>query len=597
MTTALPAGARPEPRGAPAAGPAMASGGGAADGASLVVGRHRAVFQAQVDRAEAHRRAGRLEAAAVYAQIAAKYAASRHPGLFVSPRLEQVLQDLGDTLAPPRARPTGRPRNGAPPRRVLHVFTQVAGIGGHTRMVWRWIQQDASRAHSVVLTRQAAVRVPPQLQAAVMGAGGQITRLDTRRGSLLTWARDLRELAAGADVAILHVNPDDVIPTIAFGGRRAGPPVVYLDHADQMFWVGAAVADVLASQRASGAALARERRGIAPERVALLPIVLGPALAPRTLTRAEAKAHLGLAPDAVLLLSVARGHKYAPADGTGFPDPLLPLLEGDPRAVLVALGPREGAGPGAVWERARRRTGGRVRALGPRPDTALFYQAADVYLNSYPLPSITSLLEAGSYGTPLVSRCPYPPAAPGTVLGADTPALGECLIRAPDPADYRATVGRLVGDAELRRRLGGRTARAIAGVHTGAGWERALETLYRHAAASVPASALRARPDQPDRPAVSDLDRLLPLLFGHEPDLEEITRFHLRLLPWHVRLREWARLLSTGGALRPGLLLPEWLAARLERLRYPHGSDGLAGSAGHPLAAGTSLSLAPGDVS
>jgi hypothetical protein len=555
----------------------MAPADGAADGASLVVGRHLAVFQAQVERAEAHRRAGRLEAAAVYAQIAAKYAASRHPGLFVSPRLEQVLLDIGDTLAPTGARPSGRPPEGAPPRRVLHVLTQVAGIGGHTRMVWRWIQQDASRTHSVVLTRQGSVGVPPPLQAAVTRVGGQITRLDARRGSLLTWARDLRELAAGADVAVLHVNPDDVIPTIAFGGRRARPPVVYLDHADQLFWTGAAVVDVLASQRASGAALARERRGIAPERVALLPIVLDPALAPRTLTRAEAKARLGLAPDAVLLLSVARAHKYAPFDGQSLPETLLPLLEGDERLVLLALGPSEAEGD--AWARARRRTRGRVHALGTHPDTALFYQAADVYLDSFPLPSITSLLEAGSYGTPLVSCCPCPPAPPGSVLGADTPALDRCLIRAAGPAELRDAVGRLAESAGLRQDVGEETRETIAAVHTGTGWQGALEGVYERALAVPPASGPPAGLPSalelmgPARPFVEALDRMLPQLFNGEPDLDQITQSSTRLLPPALRLREWIGLVRRGGAVRPGLLLPEWLATRLERRLYPNGSD------------------------
>src|SRR5262249_45466460 len=159
---------------------------------------------------------------------------------------------------------------------------------------------------------------------------------------------------------------------------------------------------------------------------------------------------------------------------------------------------------------------------GTRPDTALFYQAADVYLDSFPLPSITSLLEAGSYGTPLVSGCPCPPAPPGSVLGADTPALDTCLIRATDPADFRAAVGRLVEDAGLRRRTGEETRQSIAAIHAGAGWQRALEAVYGRALAVSPASGLPAGLMRPDRPSVEDLDRTLPRLFDGEPDLDQI---------------------------------------------------------------------------
>ena len=409
--------------------------------------------------------------------------------------------------------------------------------------------------------------------------GGRLAALDARRGSLLSWAGALRTAAAEADLVVLHVNPYDVIAPIAFGGRRVGPPVVYLDHADQVFWVGAGVAEVVASLRESGAALARERRGIAPERVALLPIALGEAPPLRELPRALAKCRLGLPEDAVVLLTVARWHKYDPLDGVSFPDALLPVLERHERAVLLAVGPDEEAVEGEPWAGARRRTGGRVRALGTREGTALFYQAADVYLDSFPRPSNTSLLEAGSYGTPLVSRCP--PGPPGSVLGADGPGLDGHLLLAPDLPSYRAAVGRLIQDGALRARVGEATRRAIAGTHAGPGWQRALEALYGRAAGVPPVGEPAGTAVPPgasapaERPAAGELDTQLLQHFAGEPGLTDITRYNLRLLPPDLRLRAWLDLLAAEGTCRPGLLLPEWLAARLERWRYPRGSDAL----------------------
>jgi glycosyltransferase involved in cell wall biosynthesis len=542
-----------------------------------VIDEHCAVFWRLLDRAAGLRRR-RADAAAVYAEIAANYAMSHHPGLFASPELERLLLAIGRSLpSPPQGR-AGSARADGAPRAVLHVLTRAFDIGGDARTVWRWIGLDDGRAHSVVLTRQGAVPVPAPLREAVAASGGQVHVLNERRGGLLAWASVLRDLAARADLVALHVHPYDVIPTLAFADKACTPPVVFVDHADHAFWVGTGTSDIVAALRASGRYLARERRGVAPERSALLPIPLSPP--PDAPSRAEARAQLGLAEDALVLLSIARPHKYTPIDDESFIEAVSPILERHPSAVLLVIGP-DHAGP---WAEAAARTGGRVRALGLREDTAPFYRAADLYLDSYPVVSITSLLEAGGHGLPLVSR-PPPLAAPG-VLGADTPGLGH-LVRARGAAGLRAAVGHLLADPEYRAWLGEATRRDIAAAHTGDAWRRSLHALYRQALAAPPVAMV---PDQADRRQVDDLDLLLPEVFRGEPDLDTIRQFYLRLLPADLRLLAWLSRLRSRRPLPAGLLLPEWLGIRLERWRYPEGSDRYdaptgIGTAGPALAA------------
>ena len=57
-----------------------------------------------------------------------------HPGMMVSPRLERALGQVSATL--PQVRRTAPPAS--PPRRVLHVATEVYPTGGHSRVLWRW---------------------------------------------------------------------------------------------------------------------------------------------------------------------------------------------------------------------------------------------------------------------------------------------------------------------------------------------------------------------------------------------------------------------------------------------------------------------------
>jgi glycosyltransferase involved in cell wall biosynthesis len=523
--------------------------------ASRTIEQHFAIFRDLVERTQSYLARGKYDAAAVHAEIAANYAMSNHAGLFTSPQLEGMLLTIGQALGPRAYYARSRVERSAAPGRVLHVLTRAFGIGGDSRMVWRWMRQDSGRSHSLVLTRQGGVPVPPLLGTAVAAAGGRVDVLNQRRGGLCNWAIALRRLATAADVVVLHVHPYDVVPVLAFADKRNTPPIVFVDHADHAFWVGASVTDVLASMRDSGANLALARRGFSPERITLLPIVLGPAK--RTLSRSEAKARLGLAPDAIVLLSIARPHKYTPFDERSLLSALLPVLAKYRQAQLLVIGPEDKE----PWTSSRLQTQGRVRALGMREDTEVFYQAADIYVDSFPIVSITSLLEAGSYGTPLVSLCPH---EQGSVLCADTPALARCLIQASSVEACQAELASLIEDGERRQRLGLETSESIGAIHSGSGWQRSLETAY----GQVRTPQLRIQPAPlAEKPYLGELDQLLVRLFKDEPGLDQIVQYHLRVLPLEMRLRQWARALVTRRAVSPGLLLPEWLGAKVEKHR------------------------------
>lgn len=534
-----------------------------------VLERRRVVFDDLLTHAEAYFRSERHLAAAVYAEIAANYAMSQHTGLFTSHRLEVILQRIGrEAIADPRpgkSRKTARRLNhgslGTLPHHVLHVLTRAQGVGGDTRMVWRWIRSDRERRHSVVLTRQGSHPVPSALQEAVSAAQGEVHVLNRQRGNLLTWAAALRGIASAADMAVLHVHPYDIIPSLALADKDARPPVIFADHADHAFWVGTEVADVIAGLRESGSRLAQARRGIPPARCAILPIVL-PEME-RTFSRDEAKRQLGVPRSAVLLLSIARPHKYRPVEDLDFLEGVLPVLDECQDALLWVIGPESGE----PWTGAAERTGGRVRVFGERVDTALFYQAADVYVDAFPIVSITSLLEAGSYGLPLVSRCW--PGAVDTVLCADTPGLARCLIQ--DCGSSYQELLRLVQDASYRAAVGEHTTAAIMGVHGEGNWQRLLEPVYRQASALLSADT-QWQPASDDLSRSSEMDAWLMRLFDAEPDLQSIIQFHLQLLPLDLRLVHWLRFLRANPSSRsgphlpsPGLLLPEWFSSAMTR--------------------------------
>ncbi|MEH2078329.1 MAG: glycosyltransferase [Nostoc sp.] len=486
--------------------------------------------------------------AAVYAQIAALYANGKHCGLFSSPELEHILLTIGQKAIRNKLDINKSTSSPATPKKVLHVATSVMPIGGHSRMLWRWIQQDTERSHSLVLTQQGLNKVPQILRDAVNNSHGKIYILNERIGSVLSWAKHLREIAATADLVVLHIHNYDVIPIIAFANKEQSPPIIFLDHADHLFWLGTGVSDVVVNLRMSGMHLAQKRRGIASERNVLLPIILEPTH--RMLSRTAAKQQLGLNESSIVLLSIARAVKYKTIDGITYVDAHIPLLKQYENAILIVVGP----GNREDWSDAIQRTQGRIKVYEEREDTAVFYQAADIYVDSFPFVSNTSLLEAGSYGLPLVTRHPYSDAS--EILGADMPGLTGNLIRVADIDEYTTVLSHLVEDKEFRLSLGEETRKKIAVTHWGDNWQRQLNDVYVHAM-TLPSLTGNSVPK--DQIFLGEPDVFLPHIYGWNIDFDWLIQFNLQLMPLNQRLRHWLKFVKKHGVRnRLSLLLPEW---------------------------------------
>lgn len=396
------------------------------------------------DRAQALVVAGDLEAALGLLTAAAEIGWLDHSGDFFSFQMEGLLAAIGESAG---GWPSQSPRSGLP-HRVLHVLTEAYAVGGHTRLTWRWIEQQHDVRHDVVLTQHAG-SVPVQLLAAVKASGGEVIHLT---GTRLARLRALRHSAARADVVILNVHPFDVTSISAVAHSQRAVPVLLLNHADHVFWPGGSVADRVVCLRPSGFELSRTRRGIHPDRLDLLPIPL----TPRAHHGERSHARRNFKPS---LLSVASPHKFVPFQGETLATLVAAVLEADPRVTFTAIGPRAGD---PVWASLERTHAGRVRLLGHVNTSIETFEEASVYLDSYPLASYTSWLDAASAGVPVVSY--RPPWVSGTTLAADDPAEANLLV-AGDPTAWVQCVTMLLGDAALAFNRGDRLRRDILDAH------------------------------------------------------------------------------------------------------------------------------------
>jgi hypothetical protein len=431
-------------------------------------GFYKAVYDRYLQEMACHQKTGNLEQAARWGRVAASHAAGLgYFGLLTDPALEEMLLSIGRSLPS-----TPRVRRSNTKTTYLHVLTEAYPVGGHTRFCCRWIESDSTRnRHHVLLTSQTQ-SVPNDLKHTIEQGGGELTVLNAQL-PLLERAGRLREIACQrADAVVLHTHMDDPLPLLAFAVADT-PPVLLMNHADHVFWLGASVADLVAEIRLSGQELTRCCRGIGGS--IYLPIPLkesefgsgdGGCSVER---RKSQRQRLAIPQEAVVFLTIASGYKYTAINNYGFIGVAQRLLERCPGAYLIAVGPAC-EGP---WAAASAKTGGRLIALGIKEVVSPFHAVADVYLEGFPFGSLTSLLEAGLSGLPCVEA----PATTPLPLRSDDPAL-DCLLTPANAEEYILEALRLASDAQARSAEGARAQITIRQDHCEAGWLQRLGRVY-----------------------------------------------------------------------------------------------------------------------
>jgi len=404
-------------------------------------------------------------------EFAADFAQNSHTGRFADGRLENIALEIGrklEYLYPKEKAVATIPDiphfNKLTKRHVLHIATTVNKIGGHTRLINNWIQNDVDSIHSLLLINQTT-DLPDWLIQIVQKNGGELIILPPRTPLLLR-ARALREVSRShVDMIILHHHPNDVIPVVAFANENL-PPVAIMNHADHLFWLGSTVADAIIDFRKYGQKLSEERRFA--KKTCFLPIPLS-AEKPR-LTRSEARKRLNIPDTVVMLLSIGASYKYYPLNDHDFFETSVKLLEQNENAHLYVIG----VDCDDNIEFLRKTKHERLHLLGIIEDTFLYHIASDLYLDGFPYGGGTTILEASSLGV-----CPVLQFAPlAGYMYLEDISLRDNIHYTGNENDYIQQVNSLIKNHDKRERIGKEVKSKVLLHHTGEMWQKYLNKVY-----------------------------------------------------------------------------------------------------------------------
>lgn len=443
-----------------------------------------AVAQLWLDQAKSLAEAEQWDDALDSAHMAARTRSLQNRTL-AWPSLENFLREASQQLVGKDSDLTPLPKTRVSdplaPKVCLHVLSEALPAGGLTAMAQRWMAWDDEHPIQEVVLLDSSLGVPHELARQVDSCQGRVHCPDPAWGPVRR-AQWLRHLAhQRAHLVVLHVDTADVICAVAFG-CEGGPPVMLVNHTAHSFWVGVSTCDLVINCRGSSLEMDWTRRHRGAAHQVCVPIPL-PQTLPENLPetqgdqRQRARAAWGLTDDQVVMLAVGSAFKFDATPDSDFVATFERVLTQCPKAVLMVAG-FEGD---TRWQLAQAHTQGRLRTLGPLPQSALrqLHAASDLYVEGFPFGTTTALLEAAAAGLPVLlppQSCPPPFATDGL-------AIDGLVQRDASWQDYETHCKHLLQDPSLRTAQSARLRTQVLEHHTCAGWRAHLH----HALQSLPA--------------------------------------------------------------------------------------------------------------
>lgn len=281
---------------------------------------------------------------------------------------------------------------------VLHIMTQAYSTGGHTKLLEQIIENTSNYfiKQSILISNYKS-EIPEHLFKLANTYGDFILLEDI---NFIQKAKELACIASKYEYIILHIHQDDILCNLAFGNSYFKRPIIFMNHSDHMFWVGASISDMILDLSEEGSKFSYYNRGVNLSKVVNIPIQLKNSV----ISKIEARKYLDLDSHKKYVLSIASEYKYGtnPDDISLFTNMALYIVNKVPNCEFLVIGP---SNKNYSWAKAEQISNGRIKPLGIKERYLLEYYiiSADLYIESFPFSSYTAFLETALYPINMLS--------------------------------------------------------------------------------------------------------------------------------------------------------------------------------------------------
>ncbi|WP_454048095.1 hypothetical protein [Chryseobacterium sp. Marseille-Q8038] len=276
---------------------------------------------------------------------------------------------------------------------TLHLFSEISSIGGHSKLIFSWMENDKTSKHYLMSNWQNFQEVSEIAESYQYKINNNLFVYDQKL-SIIQKAQKIVDTLKKNHFSriVLHIHPHDVIPSMIFSSKKIKSPVFFLNHAEHTYWLGAPVTDFLLQIRESNILKDSKNRNIPVQDQFFLPIPVDESY---SLKKTEK--------NTFNIISISRESKYEPNQDYNFYQEALKIVRKFDHVIFTIVGIASNNPNRKIYQHER------LIFIHPTRDINQYIENADLYLEGFPIPSFTSLLEPAMAGVPFVLH--YNPAS------------------------------------------------------------------------------------------------------------------------------------------------------------------------------------------
>ncbi|WP_027380397.1 glycosyltransferase family protein [Chryseobacterium daeguense] len=350
------------------------------------------------------------------------------PGYYTSNLIESIIRNIASETLQFKKQKTAELQKD----KTLHFFSEISRVGGHSKLIFSWIENDKNSSHYLLSSWQNEELVSEIAESYNYKINNNLFTFE-KDITIPEKAQKIIEVLENNDFSriVLHIHPHDVIPSMVFSSKMLEYPVFFLNHAEHTYWLGAPIIDFLLQIRETNLIKDSKNRNIPVEDQFFLPIPVDESFKLKKTERTTFN-----------ILSIGRESKYEPNEIYNFYEAALKIVEKFENVIFTIVGIAE------TNENRKKYQHKRLILIPPTREIDKYIEDSDLYLEGFPVPSFTSLLEPAMAGMPFVLH--YDPAS---VYKVFDDKKEEGIFYPEDLAAWHQEVEKIITDETYRKQL------------------------------------------------------------------------------------------------------------------------------------------------